>query len=384
MFEGFDGWLRVDDNPKSVDEKPYSVSELLEQCNIIFDSEFYDVYVEGEVASFKVNQGKWVFFNLKDETSNVSCFLPLMRLGVALSDGMRVRVCATPHLTARGNFSLTIGSILPLGEGNIKKSFEQLKKKLTREGIFDPVRKRPLPEQITKIGVISSVNAAGYHDFLKILNNRWGGLELFVVNTQVQGLDAPAQIIKALDFLNQRPDLDLVAILRGGGSAEDLAVFNDEQLVRAIAKSRLPTLTGIGHEIDESLADLAADLRASTPSNAAEILTPDRKTAQKHLADLLSGAKRQLSSQLDQLAADSQHLLERAFSELEHQVELSARRAAELEQLLDSFNPESALKRGYAIINGRAGPHLVGDKLSITTKNQILTAEVTHAQTREQ
>lgn len=260
-------------------EVNFTVSQFIAVCNQTIEYGFTGINVEGEVASFKVNQGKWVFFDLKEGDSSISCFLPLSQLSVALQDGMTVRVKATPGLTRWGKFSLTVQRILPLGEGNIKKSFELLKRKLAAEGLFDPAKKRPIPEDLAKIGVISSTNAAGYIDFLKILDNRWGGLKVSTINTQVQGLAAVDQIIRALDYFNQRGNVDVIAILRGGGSADDLAVFNDEQLVRAVAASRLPVITGIGHEIDESLADLAADVRASTPSNAAERLTPDRAVA---------------------------------------------------------------------------------------------------------
>lgn len=189
MFEGFDGWLRVKDD-NSTEEKPYQVSELIQRCNFALERELGETLVEGEVASFKVNQGKWVFFDLKEGESSVSCFMPLSQLTVALSDGMQVRVRATPKLTRWGKFSLTIRRIIPVGEGSIKKSFELLKKKLTTEGLFDPARKRPLPVDPTKIGVISSTAAAGYIDFLKILENRWGGLEIKTINTQVQGIAA--------------------------------------------------------------------------------------------------------------------------------------------------------------------------------------------------
>ena len=383
MFEGFDGWLRVKDAPE-LDVKPYTVSEFISHCSFILEREFSDIYVEGEVANFKINQGKWVFFDLKDETSSVNCFLPLGNLGIALSDGMKIRIQATPRLTPKqGRFSLTVRSILPLGTGNIKKSFEELKAKMAREGLFDLALKRPLPSSLHKIGMISSTGAAGYHDFLKILDNRWGGLEIFIANTQVQGLNAPEQIIAALDFLNQRPELDLIVMVRGGGSAEDLAVFNDERLVRAIAKSRLPVLTGIGHEIDESLCDLAADLRASTPSNAAELLVPDRKATRQHIENLLSSTKHQLLSRLDQVILDNRRIIKQVFSELQHRVEMHIQHVEELKKLLDSFNPENALSRGYSIIKGRAGPYQVGDELLIMTKEQTLITEVRNVQDRK-
>ena len=378
MFDGFDGWLRAGDP-----ERPYTVSELIDHCNFTLDRELGSVLVEGEVASFKINQGKWVFFDLKDAdgVSTLSCFLPLSSLGVALSDGLKVRLRARPSLTKKGRFSLTVRSILPVGEGSIKKTFELLKRKLTTEGLFDPARKRPLPTPLSRLGVISSTAAAGYRDFLKILDNRWGGLQLFTVNTQVQGLSAADQIIAALNLLNQRSDLDAIVIIRGGGSADDLAVFNDERLVRAIAASRLPVVTGIGHEVDETLADLAADLRASTPSNAAERLTPDRQAVRQQLTRTLAYLPERILTAIDQAhRATSQSLLS-AQQAITSQLALLSQRLADLRRLLASLNPEQVLRQGYAILSGKLSP---GTELTITTYQKILTAEITNVKPRPQ
>ena len=378
MFDGFDGWLRAG-NP----ERPYTVSELIDHCNFALDRELGNVLVEGEVASFKINQGKWVFFDLKDAdgVSTISCFLPLSSLGVALSDGLKVRLRARPSLTKKGRFSLTVRSILPVGEGSIKKTFELLKRKLTAEGLFDPARKRPLPTPLSRLGVISSTAAAGYRDFLKILDNRWGGLQLFTVNTQVQGLSAADQIIAALNLLNQRSDLDAIVIIRGGGSADDLAVFNDERLVRAIAASRLPVVTGIGHEVDETLADLAADLRASTPSNAAERLTSDRQAVRQQLTRTLAYLPERILTAIDQAHRTTDQSLLSAQQAITSQLALLSQRLADLRRLLASLNPEQVLRQGYAILSGKLSP---GTELTITTYQKILTAEITNVKPRPQ
>lgn len=378
MFDGFDGWLRAGDP-----ERPYTVSELIDHCNFALDRELGSVLVEGEVASFKINQGKWVFFDLKDAdgVSTLSCFLPLSSLGVALSDGLKVRLRARPSLTKKGRFSLTVRSILPVGEGSIKKTFELLKRKLTAEGLFDSARKRPLPTPLSRLGVISSTAAAGYRDFLKILDNRWGGLQLFTVNTQVQGLSAADQIIAALNLLNQRSDLDAIVIIRGGGSADDLAVFNDERLVRAIAASRLPVVTGIGHEVDETLADLAADLRASTPSNAAERLTPDRQAVRQQLTRTLAYLPERILTAIDQARRTTGQSLLSAQQAITSQLALLSQRLAGLRRLLASLNPEQVLRQGYAILSGKLSP---GTELTITTYQKILTAEITNVKPRPQ
>ncbi len=384
-FEGFDGWLKVKDAENNLmTEKPMSVSEFIEQCNFTLETEYDNVFVEGEVAAFKINQGKWVFFDLKEDDSSLNCFMPLGQLSIALTDGMKVRIRATPKVTRWGRFLLTVRQIMPVGEGNIKKSFELLKKKLAAEGIFNPAKKRPLPDNLTRIGVISSTNAAGYIDFLKILDNRWAGLDIKTINTQVQGMAAAEQMIRALAYFNQRTDVEVIAVLRGGGSADDLAAFNDEHLARAIATSRIPVITGIGHEIDESLADLAADVRASTPSNAAERLSRDRQDVSRHLHLQISNLRRELRSRVDVALSENRQRLQDTKQEILQHLERNMHHLAETQKILASLNPENVLRRGYAIVTSSSPgrPIAPGVEIVITTSTQNLTAEVKNVQER--
>ena len=277
----------------------FTPTEFIAVVNQTLEYAYSSVVITGEVASFNINKGKWVFFDLKDEESSVSCFMAVWNLRIPLEDGMKVMVRAVPKVTKKGSFSLTISAIKPVGEGSIKKAYELLKKKLSNEGLFDVAKKRPLPENLIKLGIISSTGAAGYGDFIKIINRRWGGIKVQVANTQVQGMDAPEQIIRALKYFNERSDVQVIAILRGGGSADDLSCFNDEILVREIAASRIPVITGIGHDRDESLADLAADVRALTPSNAAEILTKDRVEEKIKLSKTMERAKQVLLQNIE-------------------------------------------------------------------------------------
>lgn len=356
-----------------------TVSQFIEVCNQSLDYAFADVVVEGEVASFKVNQGKWVFFDLKEGDASVNCFMVVSQLRAALTDGMKVRVRATPKLTRWGKFSLTVKQVMPMGEGSIKKNFELLKRKLTAEGLFDSARKRPIPQGLNRIGVISSTGAAGYLDFLKIIGNRWGGMEIQTVNTQVQGLVAPEQIVRALEYFNQRAEVEAIVILRGGGSADDLAAFNDEGLARAIAASRIPVMTGIGHEVDESLADLAADVRASTPSNAAERLTFDRQEILRRLQLNLSSAKREILNHIIHQEQALQDLAQDIKRQILLRVEQTERHLQETQKVLKSLNPEQVLQRGYAIILGKVA---IGNEIQLTTMQQLITAEVKNVQKR--
>lgn len=354
-------------------EKPFTVSEFIEHCNLALTSCFEDVAIEGEVASFKINQGKWVFFDLKEGDHSVNCFMVLRQLNVALSDGMKVQVRATPRLTNWGKFSLTVKSIIPKGEGSIKKSFELLKQKLTKLGFFDVERKRRLPEDISKIAVISSKDAAGYTDFIKILGERWGGLEIYTAHTQVQGLIAVEQILRAFDYINQHLEVDVIALIRGGGSADDLAIFNDERIVRAIVASKIPVITGIGHEVDESLADLAADVRASTPSNAAEYLTRDKQAEIIKIQNKLRSLRELILREIELERRNNVRKLQDAKKEILRHIDLELSRLRAQQKTIQTLNPENVLKQGYAIIRGELA---VGNEIKIENLTQFCAAKV--------
>lgn len=358
----------------------FSPTDFINVVNQTLDYAYGSVLVEGEVASFKINQGKWVFFDLKDEESSVSCFMTLYQMRMPLEDGMKVVVRATPKVTKWGKFSLTVQAVKPVGEGSLKKAFELLKKKLTQEGLFSPERKRALPADLVKIGVISSTGAAGYADFIKILNARWGGLEIQVANTQVQGLDAPDQMIRALKYFNEKSEVQLIVMIRGGGSADDLSCFNDEALVRAIVGSKIPVATGIGHEIDESLADLAADIRASTPSNLAEILIPDKKATMRSIKEMVERTEMIIQRRIDEKILENREEMRRVQREIDVKIERVLGELSQKRKILDALNPEATLKRGYAIISGKIFP---GNVVKITTVDQIIKAEIKEANERK-
>jgi exodeoxyribonuclease VII large subunit len=368
-------------------EQPiFQVSELIALVNQTLEYAYPSVVVEGEVASFKFSKNKYVFFDLKDDQGVVSCFMMVYQLRTQLEDGMRVRVIAQPRLTAWGKFSLTIREVVPVGEGSIKRAFELLRAKLQKDGLFEADRKRRLPAIPARIGLIASVESAGYADFLKILDERWGGLEVIVGDVQVQGMSAAGQIIRAIEHFNQMADLpEVLVVVRGGGSAEDLAVFNDEALVRALAASRIPTMVGVGHEVDVSLADLVADVRAATPSNAAQLLVPDRQAFIRELTQLeqrlyerIAVRTAELRRKLDGAAADM-------LQHINHTLADYRLRVLHAEALLKQLDPKTVLRRGYALIRdaqgrlirGRAEHIKPGDQLTITTSSAILKTGVT-------
>ncbi len=354
-------------------EQVYSVSDFQAVCNQIMETAFSGVIVEGEVASFKVNQGKFVFFDLKDDQSSVGCFMMKFALRFPLEDGMKVRVRAVPKLTNWGKFSLTVQAIMPVGEGSLKKSFELLKKKLTEEGLFAVEKKRPLPAKILKIGVISSTQAAGYADFCKILNERWGGLTVLTAHCQVQGMVAADQMIKALNYFNEHGEVDVIAMIRGGGSADDLAVFNDEALVRAVAASKIPVITGIGHEVDESLCDLAADVVASTPSNAAQMLTKDKRQIKDDVRKDLERINNLFNSRIDEMKAQNRGDIVKVAQEIVAKITTQATELAGLVRTLEELNPEKVLARGYALVKGEM---VVGSEIEIIKERQVAKAQI--------
>ncbi|MDO4871860.1 MAG: exodeoxyribonuclease VII large subunit [bacterium] len=352
----------------------FSVSNFIEISNGVFEKAFPSVLVEGEISSFKINQNKFVFFDLKDEESSLGCFMTVWQMRFPLEDGMKIIAKVQPKLTNWGKFSLTVEKIIPRGEGSLKKSFEILKAKLAREGLFSPERKRAIPSRPQNIAVISSTQAAGYADFIKILNERWGGVKVRVAHTQVQGLVAADQIIRALEFLNSQENLpEVIVILRGGGSADDLAIFNDEKLVRAVANSRVPILTGIGHETDESLVDLAADLAASTPSNAAQILVPDKTTEMRFLRAKILRAKEDILNILQLKKEEEKRKIHQVGGSILLQIENRKAEIKAKKRLLENLNPHKILQQGYAILRGKVA---IGEQIIIETMDKKITAEV--------
>lgn len=354
-------------------EIKFSPTDFIAVVNQTLEYAYSSILIEGEVASFKVNQGKWVFFDIKDAESSIPCFMTLFQLRMPLEDGMKVIVRGVPKITKWGKFSFTVQAVRPVGEGSLKKAYEMLKKKLTDEGLFAPEHKRQIPKDLTKIGVISSTAAAGYADFIKIINARWGGLKIRVAHTQVQGLDAPDQIIRALKYFNEQNNVQMIAILRGGGSADDLAAFNDEELVRAVAASKIPVITGIGHEIDESLCDLAADVRASTPSNAAEMLTPDRENMKWAITMIVNELFRVIINRAEDLKKDSAEIVAQIRNVINIKIVDFRKIISNQIKMLVALNPEKILKQGYAILNGKISP---GNVVKITTYNKEIKAEV--------
>ena len=371
-----------------------SVGEFIAIINQTLGFAYPQVTVEGEVSSFKLNQNKFIFFDLKDETGLLSCFMMAHQLKLPLEDGMKVRVTGTAKVTKFSKFSLTVQRVELAGEGALRRAMQLLEQKLRAEGLFDPARKRPLPPFPRRIGLITSATSAAYSDFIKILNARWSGVEILLADVSVQGASAPDQIVGALEYFNQlSPPADVLVLIRGGGSLEDLMAFSTEPVARAVAASRTPIVAGVGHEIDTSLADHAADLRAATPTDAARLVVPDRTevAAQVHHLALrtdaaLMRALQSRQTQLDRATARLEAYLRHPREHLQNQVQrlwrglerldgstrargasttglehrlkaaqtgrltAASRELDALQRVLKGFDPTAVLQRGYAIV----------------------------------
>jgi exodeoxyribonuclease VII large subunit len=304
-----------------------TVSEFLAIINETLVFAYPQVVVEGEVSSFKINQGKFVFFDLKDEQNVLSCFMMVHQLKLPIEDGMKVRITGAPKVTRFSKFSLTVRAVELAGEGELKRAMELLRRKLEAEGLFVAERKRPLPRFPRSIGLITSGASAAYSDFIKILDARWSGVEVRLADVTVQGPTAPDQIVAALDYFNSAPEpADVVALIRGGGSLEDLAAFSTEPVARAVAASRTPIVVGVGHEIDTSLADYAADVRAATPTDAARLIVPDRV----EVAASVAHQERRIEAALNQALSRRQALVDQQLARLERGLRLPQERTSEL------------------------------------------------------
>lgn len=347
------------------------VSDFVAILNQTLEYAYPSVIIEGELSDFRVSRGKWVYFDIKDEFSSVRCFGTVYMLPGPLEDGMMVRIAGAPRLHPKYNFSITVSQIEPAGQGSLKRAYDLLLAKLSAEGLFDAERKRLLPSIPQSVAVVTSIESAAYGDFVKIMQARWPLAKLYVCNVQVQGEAAIGDLVAGIQAINQAaPFCDVLVITRGGGSADDLAVFNDERVVRAVAASRVPTVVAVGHERDVTLAELAADQRASTPSNAAELISPDisehRAFLQQSRLSLQSNVLRTAQNERLRLQS-SKEALGRAVSQV---LAEKRRELTSMATILHAYDPQAALARGYAMVTALDGA-LVTSIHQVSAGNEI-------------
>ena len=348
----------------------YSVSRLNLEAQGLLEGSFPLVWLEGELSNLSRPGSGHLYFSLKDDRAQVNAAMFRNRnqmLRFQPRNGLQVLVRARISLyVPRGNFQLIIEHMEEAGEGRLRQQFEMLKEKLRAEGLFDPERKRPLPAMPRQIGLITSPSGAAVRDILQVLQRRCPQIPVLVYPAAVQGRDAPGQLRAALALANARQDCDVLILARGGGSLEDLWAFNDEQLARDVAASAIPVVSAVGHEIDTGLTDFAADLRAPTPSAAAELVGPDLslsgellRTLQRRLVrqmrqqlalatervTALSRRIRHPNQQLEQYAQQLDELDARLRRQLKHQLAMQHQRQHQLGQRLRAQNPAARVQR---------------------------------------
>jgi exodeoxyribonuclease VII large subunit len=382
-------------------ERIWSVSELTAQIKDLLESQFQSVWVSGEISNFSRPQSGHCYFTLKDERAQIRAVLwrtAAMRLRFELEDGIEV-VCQgdLDVYAPRGSYQLVVREIEPKGIGALELALRKLKERLSAEGLFDPARKRPLPKFPRRVAFVTSPTGAAIRDFLEVLRRRFKGVDVLVVPTRVQGDGASHEIAAAIRLVNRLSEpVDCLVVGRGGGSLEDLWAFNEEPVVRAIHASRIPVVSAVGHEIDVTLADLVADVRALTPSEAAELVVPAGdeiagllRHQQKRLLMALRRRAGGLRTRLEWLAArrafrkpfDLVHDLERRLDELSargdramRQRLLLARRHLDTTTArLDSLSPLGVLGRGFSLTQRLSDGQLIRDADQISPGDLLST-----------
>jgi exodeoxyribonuclease VII large subunit len=391
-------------------EHVYSVSEITLEIKRVISEQFPTVWLEGEISGYKRHSSGHHYFTLKDSGAQIACAMwrsAAQRLTFQPADGMKVQAWGNLEVyEPQGRYQLIALQMRLAGVGQLQQAFEALVQKLRAEGLFALERKRKLPAFPERIGIITSADGAALHDMRIVAARRWPAAKLVLAPVRVQGAGAAEEIAAAIDAFNRKDDADVLIVGRGGGSLEDLWAFNEEAVARAIFRSQIPVVSAVGHEVDVTVADFVADVRAPTPSAAMEIVLPDREEVAARLTDL----KRRLTSRRAEyikllrhrLTLLTQHWALRRPANMVHMAqqrvdELQSRLAAafthhtaakqtnldRVRQLLLLFRPQAVLERGYSIVRGSDG-NLVRDsrtlapaaKLSITFAHGGADAQV--------
>lgn len=392
----------------SVTEVNHYVKQLLDT-----DPLLSRVTVRGEISNYKMYPSGHHYFTLKDAESSLRCVMfrsAAARLRFRPENGMAVTGSGRISVFPRdGAYQFYVEALHPEGAGDLQVAFAQLKEKLEKEGLFDPAHKKPLPRYPGRIAVITSSAGAAVLDIIRVLGKRWPLAEVLVLPVRVQGTEAPAEIVGALQYANRWKLADLIITGRGGGSMEDLWAFNDERVARAIFASRLPVISAVGHEPDVTIADFVADLRAATPSNAAELAVPDMQDLLEQLADREQRLERSMEKQLrqlrkrlaelekrpvlrspaaylDQKRMELDLLHSRLLSAAENRIAAARRAEIALAAKLDALSPLKVLARGYSLATDDAGGLIrnaaqvaAGDRVHLRLEKGSLDCQVLEA-----
>ncbi len=378
----------------------YAVRQIASHLRELLESDLFlsDLWISGEVSNFRRYPSGHIYFSLKDADAALTCVLfKSANAGFQFADGDQVVAHGrVSFYETRGDLQFIVDFVQPEGMGALQAEFERLKARLDEEGLFDPARKRALPRFPKRIGVVTSAAGAVFHDICQVLERRWPLAQVVLAPTPVQGPEAVLGLVAAIDALNRRRDIDAIIVARGGGSLEDLWAFNDESVARAVFGSLTPVVSGVGHETDTTIADFVADVRAPTPSAAAELVAPDRTEVAVRLSvaagTLLSNVRGQVEGGRTGVGR-AVSLMERAAPDVNRQRqradELTRRALAAVEGLVGGFHkglhgfhlalrsldPYATLQRGYALVqrNGHVvdsvGDATVGERLSVRVRD---------------
>jgi exodeoxyribonuclease VII large subunit len=355
----------------------YSVSSLTKKIKLLLEDSFPALWVEGEISNYRPHYSGHLYFTLKDAKAQISCVMWRSRasmLPFAVEDGMKVRLFGNLKLYEKsGRYQIDILSLQPSGLGDLQQLFEQLKYKLQDEGLFNSEYKKKIPPFPRRIGVITSPTGAAIQDIISILKRRSPSVEIIIFGVKVQGEGAAEEIKHAIEVMNTYGEVDTLIVGRGGGSLEDLWPFNEESVARAIFSSKIPIISAVGHEVDFTIADFVADVRAPTPSAAAEIIAPDEHELRMKLLNLLKSINSILAEKQESLKLDIKNIM-RSYAfrrpedvvhqyflridDMENRIYLAANNimtssnelVAKIKGHLESLNPNNVMKRGYSMI----------------------------------
>jgi exodeoxyribonuclease VII large subunit len=380
------------------DDRVFQVSELTGLVKDLLEGTFPSVTVEGEITNCRPASSGHLYFSLKDRSSMIQAVMFRYRtraLGFEPADGMLVRARGSVTVyAARGQYQLLVERMSLSGEGDILAMLEERKRRLAAEGLFDEGRKRPIPRFPGRVAVITSPTGAAIRDIINVLGRRNGGIDLVVLPAAVQGEEAPAQLVARLRQANRWGLGDVIILGRGGGSLEDLLAFSDESVVRAVAQSRIPVISAVGHEIDWALTDFAADLRAPTPSAAAELVAESREALAEETAHLAAEIATSMRSRLDRARLalgrfdpeavegrfmraflPAARLLDESREELERGMrDALGERRRRLELALSSLaamSPEAVMARGFAVVHRASGGPALRDAAALATGEDL-------------
>jgi exodeoxyribonuclease VII large subunit len=379
--------------------KIYKVSEINKIAKNLLEGEFPEIWLEGEISNFTLHSSGHLYFSLKDEEAQINAIMYKWQAGqleFVPESGMKVIAQGKISVFVKGGrYQIIVYGLKPIGIGALQQAFEQLKRKLEKEGLFDKARKRPIPMLPQEIGIVTSPTGAAIHDILNIIERRFANVHILIHPVRVQGDQAAGEIAEAITYVNEHfPSLDVLIVGRGGGSLEDLWSFNREIVARAIYDSRIPVISAVGHEIDYTIADFVADLRAPTPSAAAELVVTNKTELEKRILLLTSKIKSSMEHELDEFTSqyrrladnriflhpeeiysqfqqDIDYYLEKIISRCTHFLDFQKERLNSIAGKLNVLSPLNILARGYSITYKLPENEILKSIAQVTMKDKV-------------